>query len=59
MLIGPYYAPGLLLAIPSVPANVPRGYRNVGLEICCFLNISSILDKMTACPIADCAPATD
>lgn len=30
-----------------VPANVPRGWRNAGREIGCFLNISNVQDKMT------------
>lgn len=30
-----------------VPANVLRGWRNVGKELGCFLNFSSIQDKMT------------
>jgi mannose-6-phosphate isomerase-like protein (cupin superfamily) len=30
-----------------VPANVPRGWRNAGREIGCFLNISSVQDEMT------------
>ena len=30
-----------------VPAGVPRGWRNVGTEIGCFLNLSGGHDKMT------------
>lgn len=30
-----------------VPANVVRGWRNVGRDLGCLLNFSSIQDKMT------------
>lgn len=41
-----------------VPGNVLRGWRNVGREIGCFLNFSSVHDQMTIYrPAADAADA--